>query len=341
MSIKKIIEYHEYHLKSLEVKKICKIKKNKIFILKMIDCFLETDYYIHATQLTKGSLIMKIFSILSLIVCMTTSFLSIEAHEENPYQSLKQAAISGTTGTPWNSARQIYLVEKAQQYRSELIDQAKRLSYPISEEDLYTLLEENENAIIPFFAYSSMIDKNAAAVKAISQEGANTHTPAIAFGIQRTFDRQLPESTVKGGFGELLRSNDLAILNAFEKEDAVINGVVFHLPVKDLLVLTKREVGYDLIPVLVMNWEDAAYEKGESSIFLAYTFLSPEVTIDVTEYTSNHVNPVPGYVHYLQKGLDAQGEDFKAMWWATTFLADKKTPIKELPYHNIDLKARR
>lgn len=262
--------------------------------------------------------------------------LSFSLHANNSYSELRPAAISGASGTPWSSERQVELVEKANDLRSSLILENMRLAYPISEEDLRGLY--GEQTTVTFFAYSSMIDKNAGAVKAISTEGAATQTPAVAFGIQRTFNRQLPATTVEGGYGALKRPNDVAILNSFEKEDAVINGVTFQLSLEDLMILTKREMGYGLIPVLAMKWEDAVTGQEEPEIFLAYTFLAPDMTINADAYTSEHVNPIPGYVKYLQTGLDAQGSDFKAMWWATTFLADKKTSLKELPYHDIDLK---
>jgi hypothetical protein len=280
----------------------------------------------------KQEINMKLFSIL------LSLGLSLTLHANNPYSELRQAAVSGASGTPWSSERQLELVEKANAIRPSLIHENMRLAYPISEEDLKRLY--GEQATVPFFAYSSMIDKNAGAVKAISPEGAATQTPAVAFGIQRTFNRQLPAATVEGGYGALRRPNDVAILNSFEKEDAVINGVAFQLSLADLMILSKREAGYGLIPVLVTKWEDATNGQGEPEIFLAYAFLAPDVTINVDAYTSEHVNPIPGYVKYLQTGLDAQSSDFKAMWWATTFLADKKTSLRELPYHEIDLKAR-
>lgn len=264
--------------------------------------------------------------------------LSLSLHADNPFTELKQAAISGQAGTPWSAEHQIELVEKANALKPSLIHDGMRLAYPISEDALKNLY--GDQATVPFFAYSSMIDKNAGAVKAISPEGAASYSPAVAFGIQRTFNRQLPAATVEGGYGALRRFNDVAILNAFEKEDAVINGVTFQLSLADLMILSKREVGYELIPVLAVKWEDAVSGQKEPELFLAFTFLAPDVTINGDAYTSEHVNPIPGYVKFLQSGLDAQGSDFKAMWWATTFLADQKTSVKELPYHEIDLKAR-
>lgn len=261
----------------------------------------------------------------------------LQASEDNSFQSHRQAAISSGAGTPWNVQRHLQLVEKAAALSPELIKNVSKKGYPISEEDLQQIYQSKESSTIPFFTYSSMIDKGAGAVKAISPEAAGTQTLAIAFGIQRTFNREMAASTVEGGWGALKRPNDLAILNIFPKEDAMLNGVVFDLPLSDLLILSKREVGYDLIPVLAMRWSDAIDGQKEPEIFLAYTFQAPDYTGEGIRYTNTQVNPVPGYFNYLQTGLDVAGDSFKAMWWGSTYLADQKTLVSELPYHTINL----
>lgn len=279
---------------------------------------------------------MKLLNLISAYGLGLATLISFSLHaEDNYYQTFEQAAISSAAGTPWNAARQVELVEKANALQPQLSDSQSK-AYPISEEDLQQLY--GEKGTVPFFAYSSMIDKDAGAVKAISPEGAATQKPAVAFGIQRTFNRQMEAATVEGGWGKLQRPNDLAILNIFPKKDSVLNGVIFELPIADLLTLTKREVGYNLIPVLAMRWNDALDVHKEPEIFVAYTFQAPDYTGEGVQYTSQHVNPIPGYFNYLQNGLNVLGDDFKAMWWNTSYLADKKTPVNELPYQTIDLK---
>jgi hypothetical protein len=274
-----------------------------------------------------------IMNILKLIVVLSVGvFASIHADEDNFYRTYQEAAVSSAAGTPWSATRQIGLVQKANALRSQSNQLVQKKSYPISEEDLRDIYAQNEQ--ITFFAYSSMIDRESGAAKAISVEGAATQTPAVAFGIQRTFNREMAAATVAGGWGALKRPNDLAILNVFEKQDAALNGVIFQLPLSDLLILSKREVGYDLIPVIVTRWSDAVDDQKEPEMFLAYTFQAPHDP----RYTNVTINPVPGYFNFLQKGLNLMGEDFKAMWWATTFLADQKTRVNELPYHVIDLR---
>lgn len=270
------------------------------------------------------------------ILAANTPFLSLNpglSAEENFYEKFQDSAISSAAGTPWNAERHLQLVKQAKAFRMQHSKHLMNKIYPISVEDLEKIYQNAKSDYILFFAYSSMIDKEAGAVKAISTEGAATQTLGIAFGIQRVFNREMPSATVEGGWGPLARPNDLAILNVFDKEDAVLNGVLFELPLSDLLVLSKREVGYNLIPVVVTHWQDALHDQKEPAMYIAYTFQAPDNKKGEGEhYTSPYINPIPGYFNYLQKGLNNAGADFTAMWWATTYLADQKTLVQELPY---------
>jgi hypothetical protein len=257
-----------------------------------------------------------------------------DSQSKNPYGIYQREAIQSAETLPWSPARHQDLL-KAAALHASLIEGVQELTYPVSEADLQKIF--GTSSTIPFFAYSSMIDKDAGAVKAISAEGAHTREPAIAFGIQRTFNREMAAATVEGGWGPLQRPNDLAILNVFRKEDAILNGVLFELPLSDMLILSKREVGYKLIPVLITRWNDAL-DRREPEVILAYTFQAPDYAGEEIRYTNDHVNPIPGYFHFLQKGLNVMGDDFKTMWWSTTYLADQNTQVNELPFGSIDLK---
>lgn len=282
---------------------------------------------------------MKFSQLLTGFVMGSVCFLSVShASNDNIYQVYQDSAICSAAGTPWNAAKQLKLVQKAKELNLRTIDKFPQKAYPINEADLQTIFQANQNDTIPFFAYSSMIDLQSGAAKAISSEAAATQIPALAFGIQRVFNREMPADTVEKGWGALKRSNDLAILNVFEKEDAVLNGVVFYLPISDLMILSKREVGYDLIPIVVAKWSDAIDYQAEPEMFIAYTFRAPNPASGGSHiYTNTGINPIPGYFNFLQNGLKVQGDDFKAMWWATTYLADQKTLVNVLPYQNINL----
>lgn len=266
-----------------------------------------------------------------------SSAINADTVETNPYGIYKADAISSAAGTPWSATRHVEIVTAANETAVISLDLKK--PYPISEEDLQQVYQNAGSDKVLFFAYSSMIDNESGAVKAISPAAASTQNLAVAFGIQRVFNRKMNAETVQGGWGALARPNDLAILNVFKRKDAVLNGVTFELPIEDLLILTKREVGYDLVPVLVMSWENALDENASPEIKLAYTFMAPSNRQN--EFTSQRVNPIPPYFNMLQKGLTKAGADFKAMWWSNTFLANARVPVKVLPYHNIDMKRMR
>lgn len=266
--------------------------------------------------------------------CSFSSFASAE-ESVNPYQAHKEAAMTAVTGAPWSAERHLYLMKKVERVKEQLLSNAKRIEFPIEEEELKELFKNSQT--IPFFAYSSLIDKNSPAAKAISEASLATHTPAVGFGLARIFNRVM-DASVAEKWGPLARPNDVAILNAFEKEDAATNGVVLQLSFEDLQILAKREVGYDLVPILVTLWDDAVEPgKRDPVIFLAYTFIAPDNLHKCTRYTCPFVNPIPGYVAFLQNGLKPFGKDFEAMWWATTYLADKHTQLGELVHQEIDL----
>lgn len=265
--------------------------------------------------------------------CSFTSF-ATAAETANPYQIHREAAMTAVAGAPWSAERHQLIMKKAEMMKGLLLEKATSKAYPIEEKDLKELFKKNKT--VPFFAYSSLIDKNSPAAKAISEKSLETQTPAVAFGIARTFNRVM-DASVAEKWGPLARPNDVAILNAFEKEDAVANGVVLQLSFEDLQILAKREVGYDLVPILVTNWNEAVDANKDPEIFLAYTFIAPDNLDKCTRYTCPFVNPIPGYVAFLQNGLKPFGKDFEAMWWATTYLADKHTQIGELVHQSIDL----
>jgi hypothetical protein len=279
---------------------------------------------------------MKKIIALSCLVTICFSAAAFCEGMDNPYQIHSKAAILSVTDTPWNAERHIALVEKANEQKGRLMNGAPSKSYPISESDLKALYEHLNEKTIPFFAYSSLIDNESSAAKAISSEGILTSQPAIAFGIQRTFNREM-DPKVAENFGALRRPNDVAILNCFEKKDAIANGVLLQLSLPDLRILCKREVGYDLIPVLAMLWDEAAdAQQDHPSLILAYTFRAPDYTGEGERFTNPAINPIPGYVEYLQKGLKQRGKNFEAMWWSTTYLADKHTLLSEMIDREID-----
>lgn len=272
------------------------------------------------------------------VICYITlsSFTPVLLHANNDYKIYREAAISSAAGTPWSAKRHLELVKKAIS-ESYVVDQAQKATYPINEEGLHQLFAHSQHSTVPLFVYNEMIEKKADSVHALGSEVADTHRLAIAFGIQRVFNHEIAPATAENDWGSLKRHNDLAILNIFHKDDAVLNGALYDVSLENLDKLSKKAAGYDLVPVLVLDWQDALDEGKEPEPFLAYTFQAADFAGE-SRYTSLNINPIPKYFAHLQKELKHFCADFKAMWWSTTYLADKKTLVNELPYRTIELK---
>jgi hypothetical protein len=105
------------------------------------------------------------------------------------------------------------------------------------------------------------------------------------------------------------------------------NGVVMEVSMEDLMQLIKRETGYDLVPLVVADWNDAIAENPHVKISIVYTFLAPDELRNGVDYTQTRYYPVRGYLHAVQKGASAFGQKFLNFWNTTTYLSDGTTPI--------------
>lgn len=224
-------------------------------------------------------------------------------------------------GLPWSEEKQEQIVQHIEKkWRAEL-SRYPELSYPIEEpEQLYSLYGQEK---IPLFSYGSLLNKESAA-RTLSEEALATHRPAIAFGIKRIFDRHVP--TTKR-WGPIERPNDTAMLNVHRTKEfsQITNGVIIEVDSKDLKNLITREEGYDLIPVIVTDWNNT--EEKTPTLSIAYTFRASEEAREGIYYTHRRINPVPGYALASKAGAAQYGKDFLKLWSTSTFLADKVTPF--------------
>jgi len=225
-------------------------------------------------------------------------------------------------GYPWGGDRHSTLVKLAK-------NEAKRLkhyqdyTFPIETIVLFNHLNSQK---VRIFSYGSLLNQTSAR-RTLSPESMKTYRPAIAFGLKRVFNRSVPETT---RWGPLDSEKDIGMLNVAKVRDfgKITNGVIFEVDQIDLLKLVSREVGYDLIPVVVMLWEDAFnHQKLKPSVFVAYTFFASAEKRKGKVYTDGCVNPVPGYYFASKKGAARYGKAFLSVWMNSTFLADAKTPV--------------
>ena len=108
----------------------------------------------------------------------------------------------------------------------------------------------------------------------------------------------------------------------------VINGIVMDVDSKDLFRLIQREIGYDLVPMLVADWEEAISENPSIKMEIAYTFIVPNELRNGIDYTQPKSYPLKEYLHAIQKGSAVFGHQFLDFWNATTYLGNGTTTVK-------------
>lgn len=218
------------------------------------------------------------------------------------------------------------LSAQAQRFSAEHLAKYPNFEYPVKDPQLITALFPDEKAVI--FGYGSLVNKTSAA-RTLSPEVMSTYKPVLAFGLKRLFNYKVGST---GNWGTPERPTDLAMLNVFKtgNMDNMVNGVTFEVPLSDLRQLIKREIGYDLVAIPVIAWDD----KGDNPhFFVAYTFSASSEQRDGKSFISPCINPVPGYARASRDGAAAIGKEFLDFWVKTTYLADKKTSFKDWENH--------
>lgn len=226
---------------------------------------------------------------------------------------------------PWNRLRHDLLTRRSEHLLDTLYS-FPALEYPINNVD--TLFELFGQSTITIFSYGSLLNKESAS-RTLRTETMDTYQPAVAFGVRRVFDRNVPNTS---RWGIPIRPNDTAMLNLHETDHMsdIVYGIIIEVDSNELKALVDREEGYDLIPVVAMLWDDALDTANqEPEPFIAYTFHAADAPRRNIFYTNSHINPVPGYAQAAKAGAAQYGNAFLKLWVATTFLADQKTPFAE------------
>ena len=176
------------------------------------------------------------------------------------------------------------------------------------------------------FGYGSLMNKVSAA-KSLKAEAVESMEPAIAFGVKRLFNYKV---TNPSHWGAEQNPKERAMLNITQTLNigSMVNGVILEVDAEDITKLVSREIGYDLVPILVASWKDVMSQNPQSEIRIAYTFIAVNELRNNTAYTSTEYYPVLGYLHAVQEASQAYGPEFAAFWNATTYLANGTTPIK-------------
>lgn len=224
----------------------------------------------------------------------------------------------------WNTNHKLHLIEEAAA-KVPLLSTYPVLQYP--NEDYQSITSKYPEGKILLFGYGSLMNKNSA-LRSISPTAVDSMKPVIAFGFKRLFNYKTSNVS---RWGDNLPENERAMLNMHPTTtfNSIINGVVLEIGKEDLIKLIKRETGYDLVPILVANWNEAIQENAKITVQIAYTFIVPDELRNGIDYTQTKYYPVRGYLFAAQEGASAFGEPFLKFWNETTFLSNGTTPITQ------------
>lgn len=180
-------------------------------------------------------------------------------------------------------------------------------------------LQNQGKVTFTIFSYGSLLIEESA-LKTLSPETVKTSRPALAFGILRIFNRDVAIRS-NSHWGVPKNPNARGMLNVEYSENPfeIVNGVLIDIQIEEIEPLMKREEGYDLIPVLVMDM--VASQKENKPIYsVAYTFHAPRGT----KYTSENIEPRPGYFETSRDASKKYGPLFYHLWMESTVKANFK-----------------
>lgn len=214
---------------------------------------------------------------------------------------------------------------KSENINSDLPIYARQLDkfpiYTYPYENLASKLAAEGKTSLPLFSYGSLIDKESAS-RTLSPEALATRRPALAFGVKRTFDRDVPiKAGSRWNIPCNLNARGMLNIQKVENQNAFINGVLIDVPLADIPALLYREEGYNLIPVVVSNWEALQTENYHFAI--AYILQAPSGS----QYVNSNILPRPGYYELTRNAAMSFGPLFELVWQNTTYMADGKTPV--------------
>jgi len=200
---------------------------------------------------------------------------------------------------------------------------AKEIKYLYPWDGVEEEMEANCLTDMTMVGYGSLVNSVSAA-HTLSEESLATCKPVIAFGARRLFNYELPLDLDR--YAPPIHPLARAALNVRHtgKIDDIVNGVVVTLPVKEIPAIRVREVGYDLVPVVCLQWNDL-----EKPPFLAYILCCSDEPRQGECHTNDKIEPHRGYYSVCRKGASEFGEDFLRLWLATTYLADGVTPMEQ------------
>ena len=224
----------------------------------------------------------------------------------------------------WSDAYEQQLLKKAGEMAPNLATYPS-LQYP--NRGYEKILEKYENQKVLLFGYGSLMNKESAS-RSLKPEAVESMVPVVAFGVKRIFNYKASKTDQ---WGRDLNPLEKAMLNLIPTTTykSIANGVMIEVDQEDFMRLVQREVGYDLMPILVADWDSVIAENPCVKMQVAYTFIVPDEIRNGVDYTQTKYYPVRGYLHASEDGASVFGKAFLKLFDYTSFLANGTTRVNQ------------
>ncbi len=208
--------------------------------------------------------------------------------------------------------------EEALRRAMQTAQEAKKYIFPWP--GLEAHLEADMSGVLPLVGYGSLLNKGSAAMTI--SKGARV--PVIAFGVRRIFNYEMSLPNPRyGAPADPLARAALNVKETGRRRD-MTNAIMVEVPTADIPALRKREVGYDLLPVACIHWNQR-----EHPPFIGYVLLAPDEPREGSVHTSSEIEPHRQYYGLCREGAAKISDDFLQFWLDSTYLADAVTPVRE------------
>ena len=150
----------------------------------------------------------------------------------------------------------------------------------------------------------------------------STLFPVISFGVKRVYNYKTPPEVLRR-YGDLADPLAIACLNTqvtYRPQDA-INGLTYVLKVEEVEALRRREQGYDLVPVVSIDWHHPR------EVYVHYVLSAPDALRMGQRWIAPGAKPLLAYDALCKQGALSISEAFLAFFSKTTYLSDGITLI--------------
>ncbi|HEX7183086.1 MAG TPA: TIR domain-containing protein [Thermoanaerobaculia bacterium] len=184
-------------------------------------------------------------------------------------------------------------------------------------------LASRDQSSIRLLGYGSLLNQESAARTFLSTS-PDRFLPAVAFGVVRLFNYEMPDE-LRTRYRPISDPLFRGLLNAYVTGSLTnaANGTLIEVDLNEIDPLRKREVGYDLKPIVCIEWNG---REGARPI-LAYILSCPDRLWKGKRLIGYDLHPHPDYFELCYKGAACFSESFRQFWLETTFLADGETKV--------------